>query len=360
MSIYIPEKIKVGYRNRIDTYNGKLAYVVYFDSKGKLRKEKSWEGWRDNKLEPDEFDNIPTAGFVLNKKVGDYSGSWGNHRQAYSRIYDPRGFEFEITINNLLFILENSDCIRGKGLQGEFVYSWSGTDLLLLPTNSPDYKEISVISNKRNSEVWLKGKDLKVGGTYLDSKGKNSIYLGRFDKYETSKWKNKVAFGAPLGKHYFFFQRYDLPTIDNKIPGIIETYKSLTRIIIETVSEEPPADFASLMEILEESAIYSPVDENAYVYNKMDFKQFYNEFNGKRYGRRTQVFIKLNETYHYFYGLSSKYYSKGIYKIEFHFGDNKNLEINELQKKELTLEKWHNNYEFYTRQVFLMNGKELK
>ena len=37
MSIYIPEKIKVGYQNRNDTYTKKLAYVIYYDEKGKLR-----------------------------------------------------------------------------------------------------------------------------------------------------------------------------------------------------------------------------------------------------------------------------------------------------------------------------------
>ena len=35
MSIYIPEKIKVGYQNRNDTYTKKLAYVIYYDEKGK-------------------------------------------------------------------------------------------------------------------------------------------------------------------------------------------------------------------------------------------------------------------------------------------------------------------------------------
>ena len=78
MSIYIPKKIKVGYQDRSDTYTGKLAYVIYYDEKNKLRKEKSWNGWRDNTIDPNDFDNEPTRGFVLNKKVGDYGGSWAN------------------------------------------------------------------------------------------------------------------------------------------------------------------------------------------------------------------------------------------------------------------------------------------
>ena len=38
--LFIPEKMKVGFQNRDGTYNGKLAYIIYFYKKGVLRKEK--------------------------------------------------------------------------------------------------------------------------------------------------------------------------------------------------------------------------------------------------------------------------------------------------------------------------------
>ena len=60
--LYIPDKIKVGYQKREGTYTGKLAYVIYYDEKGKLRKEASWNSWRKHDIEPQEFDNIPTEG----------------------------------------------------------------------------------------------------------------------------------------------------------------------------------------------------------------------------------------------------------------------------------------------------------
>ena len=99
-SIFLPKTIRVGFQHRDDTYTKKLAYVIYYDEKGKLRKEASWSSWRDSNIEPEEYDNIPTEGFVLNKKVGGYKSDW-NFRQAYVRVYDPRGFEFEITVPNL-------------------------------------------------------------------------------------------------------------------------------------------------------------------------------------------------------------------------------------------------------------------
>ena len=65
------KKIKVGFQERSDTFTKKLAYVIYYDQKGKLRKEKSWNSWKDDKIQDLDFDNIPTSGFVLNKMLAD-------------------------------------------------------------------------------------------------------------------------------------------------------------------------------------------------------------------------------------------------------------------------------------------------
>ena len=124
-NIFVPKRINVGFQERSSTYTGKLAYVIYYDEKGTLRKEKSWNGWRNKEIPNEEFDNVPTEGFVLNKHVGGYASGW-EHRNSYCRVYDPRNFEFEISIENLLYILECCDSIKGKGLQGEFVYAWDG------------------------------------------------------------------------------------------------------------------------------------------------------------------------------------------------------------------------------------------
>lgn len=133
-----PKKIIVGYNKRTDCYTGKLAYVIYRDEKGVNRKENSWNSWRDKTMGSDEFDNVPTSGFILNRHVGGYKSGW-NFRQSYCRIYDPRGFEFEISMENLLYILDWVDCFHGKGLDGEFVYMWNGTDLWLEPVCTEEY-----------------------------------------------------------------------------------------------------------------------------------------------------------------------------------------------------------------------------
>jgi len=177
----IPKKINVGFQNRKDTYTGKLAYVVYTDTKGVLRKEASWNGWRDKTIDAQEFDNTPTSGFVLNKKVGDYGGGWHGRRAAI-RIYDPRNFEFEIKVDNLLFILEETSAIKGKGLDGDFVYAWDGADLVLLPAGSQEYKSSSEFTALQTKKITKA--DIQEGCLYQNKDNQQYMYLGRHDWYE--------------------------------------------------------------------------------------------------------------------------------------------------------------------------------
>jgi hypothetical protein len=264
-NIFIPQKIKAGFQNRNDTYTQKLSYVTYYDTKGALRKERSWEGWRDKKIPALDFENVPVEGLVLNKKVGGYSSGW-NHRQTYVRVYDPRGFEYEITVSNLLYVLENTNSIKGKGLEGEFVYGWDGSDLVLIPTSSPDYTEISELNKLRHENMKFNGKDLIIGATYKSYDNAELIYLGRF--YEANG-DNKES------KAYFFYS-------DNKYSKI-RLYKSLTNKILEVLDDKCVDNYSSLMDELVKSSYYSERDpsKDEYVYYTLD--EFIRGFNPSYY-----------------------------------------------------------------------------
>lgn len=256
-SIFIPKTINVGYQNRSGTYTGKLAYVIYYDEKGKLRKEASWNGWRDENIPNNEYDNIPTEGFVLNKKAGDYSTGW-DHRHAYCRVYDPRGFEFEITIENLLYILENANCIKGKGLEGEFVYGWDGKDLVLMPVESPDYKEISEFNKIIHNNECVKAKDLIIGATYLTKDNENWIYMGKFDVYDRyENWKNK-------GKHFWFWKG-----------SYFEHYRSMPKNkFIKYIDDKCNEKYADIFDKLEGESEYSPYDSSKDEYKYFTLDEF--------------------------------------------------------------------------------------
>ncbi len=184
--LFIPEKIKVGYQERSDTYTKRLAYVIYYDNKGKLRKETSWKGWVQAKLGTPDYENKPLEGFVLNKDVGGVRHSWShNGRMEKVRVFDPRGFEFEITIPNLLFILQECSSVKGKGLEGEFVYAWDGPELILLPVNCQEYRECFAFTAIQSNKVG--SKEMIEGHSYMTKKQDSVVYMGKHS-WTTSRY----------------------------------------------------------------------------------------------------------------------------------------------------------------------------
>ena len=309
-TIFLPKTIKVGYQERKDTYTGQLAYIIYYDQKNKLRKETSWNSWRDDKIEPQEFSNEPTSGFVLNKKVGDYSNGW-DHRKSYCRVFDPRNFKFEITIENLLYILENANSIKGKGLEGDFVYGWDGKDLLLMPVDSPDYIELSKLNDLRHEKKKFDGKNLILGATYKSNSNNELIYLGRF--YESNNDSKET-------KTYFFYNR-------NVSYGKIKSIKSLSGNIIDIIDENCVEDYSNLMDELLKSSSYSarePKYDTYLDYTLEEFKENLKEYAYWRHKYFTQInnkYIKYqierysDYSWRYSYNKEPKNYTYDVYAM---------------------------------------------
>lgn len=229
-NIFIPKQITVGYQQRNDTYTKKLAYVIYTDNKGVLRKEKSWQSWRKEELGRDDFKNEAIEGFVLNKNVGGHKSGW-DVRQAYCRVYDPRGFEFEITIPNLLYILENANSIKGKGLEGKFIYGWDGTDLVLIPEYAPEFQDMQDFTDIQGLNIGKK--DLVEGWKYLTKENKVVTYLGHH------------LCGRP---DYISGERLVLPAVEKEhwfYGGTIFSKKDY-KFLSKKLEQDP--DFANLMD----------------------------------------------------------------------------------------------------------------
>lgn len=233
-NMMIPKTIKVGFQTRTDTYTGKLAYVIYYDEKGKLRKEGSWNSWRSKEIDPKEFTNIPTSGFVLNKKVGGYKSDW-NYRQAMVRVYDPRDFEFEITLGNLLYLLEECSSIKGKGLEGEFVYAWDGKDLILLPATTQEYKSSQKFTDFKSLKV--SKKDIKEGLVYTMKDMKNVLYLGRHEVFEYD-WKTQEHASEGF-KHIFeYVDKNDHVRYESHNYLFLDSFSRIATKVSDEISSE--------------------------------------------------------------------------------------------------------------------------
>jgi hypothetical protein len=235
--MYIPNKIKVGYQDRNDTFTKKLAFVIYYDETGKLRQERSWNNWRDNKIESNEYENVPISDFVLNKKAGGYG-----QRSTYCRVYDPRGFEIEISIENLLLILDYCSSIKGKGIEGELIYAWNDKKVELLPIDSQEYKDYKKASELVENNEPLKMSQLKEGYVYMDKEEKEYTYMGKHMHY--------CYDGKPTTKKHFF------------IKGKYVDHYSSTKKFIKELRVD--SDYNKKIDILENSTDYSPIERTQY------------------------------------------------------------------------------------------------
>lgn len=276
--LIMPKNIKVGFQNRNDTYTNKLAYITYEDNTGNLKKKKSWEGWKDDNIPVEEYENVPTEGFVLNKNVGGYKTDW-SFRQSYIRVYDPRGFEFEISLENLLYILNNCICTPGKGLDGEFVYVWDNTELILLPTKGPDYKKVCEYNKKLETQEKINHKNLKVGTTYLAKNKVSYIYLGKYDWYDEKTIFERDSWRKELSKtvRYVFAENprsYDIEK------GEIEFYcRAMAQITVNTsiigvISEEVPEYMDLMLKEINKSEHISPIDYENIQFEDLSFEIF--------------------------------------------------------------------------------------
>lgn len=228
----IPKTIHVGYQERKDTYTGQLAYVIYTDEKGKKRKEGSWESWRDKKIEAKDFDNEPTEGFVLNRNGGGGRG-WDS-RNEFIRVYDPRGHEFEISLANLLFILQECTSTKGKGLEGTFVYAWDGPNLILMPTSCAEYRASKEFTSLKTMKVTKN--EMVEGGTYKTKNEDILMYLGRHECEPFNDWAsnyyNHTLSKPPTKKYHVFWN------IDKKEYVFEKGFTKLAIVIDSNVSSE--------------------------------------------------------------------------------------------------------------------------
>lgn len=264
--IFVPKTCRVGFQERSDTFTKKLAYVIYYDAKGQLRKETSWEQWRhkptdkvyDSKeredrelrvdVTPYDFENVPTSGFVLNKGHTRYSWSHFGGRRTVIRIYDPRGIEFEITPENLVGLLMHTDCSH-REVQGELVYAWCGTELMLLPCSSEEYQSAVNYSSLQGTRI--SAKDLKEGYTYITKNEVQLIYIGRHMWYEATHpyHEENKRFGK---KHHIFFD----PAKKEFGP-----VKSVSSTIAKCLSDSFHDDYANLVDEYLQSDRSSPIVE---------------------------------------------------------------------------------------------------
>ncbi len=296
------------------------------------------------------------SGFVLNKKVGDTNDGW-NHRKSYCRVYSPNDFEFEISIENLLYILENSSSIKGKGIEEEMIFAWDGKDIFLMPVTSPDYQEIQKYSETINANNYIKSKELKIGSTYLSKQNEKFVYMGKFDFwdndyiYDTKKYELKNK-----GKRFYFINVDNINKDDkNWRYNYFDIYKSISNKFIQVIDENCHEQYAELFERLECNPAYSPIDDSKDEWINYSFQEFEKVFNDKLKERYSTMHIfdknktdlcinrSYDDTYYYNIQERSRIYSRSY--------DSKRIIVGK------SAEEVFNNLQPKYKKIYLRNGK---
>lgn len=258
-------KLQIGFQSRQGTFTNKLAYIVRANDDGSLREVISWDRWRDKKIDPLFVDNKPLSGFVLNKGHTRYNYShFGNGKTSVIRVHDPRNFEFEITCENLVFILMHEDCNR-RELNGEYVYVFDNRGkVFLLPVSCEEYKNSANFTRVKNTNFSLR--DLKVGYTYKTKELKEVIYLGRLRHFE---------FEPESKKGRFYDQKWIRQGKNKHIFYNGENFVTSEQIKIgECIYQECSLQYAELVEKYQKTSNFNSIKEFKTIEEDLDLKDF--------------------------------------------------------------------------------------
>lgn len=163
-SIKIPSKVYVGFQGRRSEDEVPLGFMTPYDETAAGKKRQATvDGWANGYGHSKTFnsviiDNEPMIGFKIGRAIrrsSRYSGT-----STAVRIEDPRGFELEISIENLVMLM-NRNIMEDCELMQECVWGRDGGKNVLLPVNSDEYKKYLdtqvLVSNK------VSVKDIKPG-----------------------------------------------------------------------------------------------------------------------------------------------------------------------------------------------------
>jgi len=176
---FIPAKVLVGVkpRDNWDSNEINLSFFTYKGEDGKIKKENSWNNWRDQLLAPIELDNVLLDGFSLLNTTKRSSDWFGTGRSVW-RIQHPSGYTFEIDSSNFEGIIQSVGINAGGSIAGKCILVWRGQKLLLAPEKSVLYKESSAATKRQLSTIDIN--DVKIGSKVRLKDNTTGIYLGKF------------------------------------------------------------------------------------------------------------------------------------------------------------------------------------
>ena len=127
----------------------------------------------DVTLKPIIIDNEPAAGFKITDDIK--RTYWGGGNVVW-RVHDPRGFELEISSNNMMALIQTVGLAPGGLINGKCVWARDSGVNVLLHESSEEYKN-AILKAEGFNRTSSKG---TVGQTYVMASGEIGIFLGKY------------------------------------------------------------------------------------------------------------------------------------------------------------------------------------
>jgi hypothetical protein len=181
-SIKIPTTVYVGFQGRRSQDEVPLGFMTpYEDTKAGQKRRDTVDNWAKGYWGSSEktfnavtLENKPMIGFKIGRSIRR-SGGWNGSGASYVRVEDPRGFELEITIENLVMCMADNHIQDGE-IVAECVWGRDGNRNILLPTNSEPYKASLATTEKLSKKLSLR--DIKPGDDIQLVTGEIGTFMG--------------------------------------------------------------------------------------------------------------------------------------------------------------------------------------
>ena len=197
------DKLYVGFQreryNQDDTPRVLGFAVPYGTTKAEQKRMETVDGWSNKKEDSRVIDNKPTRGFKLLEVVSRYSTS-----NKLFRVLDPRGFELEISSDNLLELAMVSTIVKGEIVE-ECVWA-QHNGVYLMPTSSEQYKFWANGKGKPNNKIEA-GKYYVNVGNLLSVFRFEGIYHHTYATYKYVATSHDHKFGVSRGAPYYSRER---------------------------------------------------------------------------------------------------------------------------------------------------------
>lgn len=185
--------------------------------------------WRDKKIEPRVVKNEPLAGFKFRDVVSRYSTS-----NKLFRMLDPRGYEIEITSENLFHLIGTTAIVKGE-IMDKLVYARTSS-----------------------SKPWLISSDQEEYKNYLKD-GNESVLGKKTSVTKKDVWYKHKAAGIYYRNHGLFF--YNLFHAE-----LLDEYSYGNRFSYSYYRDEHASKITLNMKLIKTSALQ---EEKIYVYSKL-------------------------------------------------------------------------------------------